>query len=98
MNWLNKFKEEALKDLKEHGKFFVLKESTDCDHCTATSCSDYTDWESCEKDMNESYEWAEGPINYWIISEQEAAEFEPSFRDRVMENFENGRGNSHILH
>lgn len=38
--------------------------------------------------------WAEGPVSWQIISKEEYEELETGHRDRTMEAYENGRGNS----
>ena len=47
-----------------------------------------------ERLCDSEYRNAEGPIQIQIISAQDAAEFEPTFRDRIAEAWEDGRGNA----
>ena len=56
--------------------------------------SHYTSWSEYEEAMDSVGDWAEGPVSDTYMSQEETEDFEPHTRDRIMEAFENGRGNS----
>ncbi len=69
----------------------------DCDLYESTaahrfdSYDDYTSFVDCLQDN------AEGPYSLSIVSKEEYEDFSPSFRDRIMEAFENGNGTRVIV-
>jgi len=69
--------------------------SRDCDMCESTNAGIVYGEKRWDKMMDETGEWAEGPVNYNRISKEEYLDFvAPPVRDRIMEAYENGRGNS----
>jgi len=46
---------------------------------------------------DQTEESAEGPYSISMITQEQAADFEPTYRDRIMEAYENGRGSSHYV-
>ena len=62
-----------------------------CESTSAFTCRSMREY---YKAMQEAGEWAEGPATFDIVSKEEYQEFCPSSRDRVMEAYENGNGNS----
>lgn len=67
----------------------------DCDMCESDSVSTIPcNVIAYEKFCAGVWDGAEGPTSIYPISYEEALEFQPSFRDRALEAFENGRGNA----
>tara|TARA_R110000787_G_C13324110_1_gene436730 strand:- start:45 stop:425 length:381 start_codon:yes stop_codon:yes gene_type:complete len=78
-------------ELAVNGKVAVYSWGRDCDMCESDGVTllpahlmAYTRYE------NEVYDNAEGPTSVYPISMDEAADFEPSFRDRIAEAWDNG--------
>ncbi len=49
---------------------------------------------------NRTYDWAEGPVSIWVMSEEEYNEHREDYdgpRDRIMEAWENGDGTKVLL-
>lgn len=49
---------------------------------------------------NRTYDWAEGPVSIWIMSEEEYTEYRENYdgpRDRITEAWENGDGTKVLL-
>jgi len=73
------------------GTMFVYHWGRDCDHCESDGVSTMPAtkkaFEQAEADM---YDNAEEPCTMYPITEAEAAEFRPTFRDHIMEAFEDG--------
>ena len=90
------FEAKLQADIDAHGFFCMELWSRDCDMCESTSVGKYYSVEELEKSKEEAWEWAEGPMTWTYISVADAQEFEPSFRDRIMENFENGGDGFHL--
>jgi len=90
-------KERFLDILAESGGIHVIKWSRDCDCAESTSRHFFESRAEFEQWENSVYDWAEGPVSVKIVSRDEYEDFEPYFRDRVMEAYENGRGISVIL-
>lgn len=42
-------------------------------------------------------DWTEGPFGFWQVSRREARSFEPEWRDRIGEAFDDGKGTHVIL-
>lgn len=92
--------EESIEDLKVKwkikryavdGKVAVYDWGRDCDMCE----SDRVTWidatlEAYREFEQRVYDNAEGPVSCYPISPESAAEFEPSFRDRIAEAWDNG--------
>ena len=80
---------------------YTVVETTDCDMCTSTSFVKYENgFEYIAYQEDESnFEWLEGPYSENFISEEEYLEYQgQSFtRDRIMEAYENGNGNSVVV-
>lgn len=69
--------------------------SRDCDMCESTSSRLVSaDLAVIDDIITNDYEWAEGPMNHWIQKPSDF--FEPSFRDRAMEAYEDGH--QHIIY
>ena len=69
--------------------------SRDCDMCESTTAGLVYGEKAWDIMMDGVSEWAEGPVSYDRISKEEYKEFiAPPVRDRVLEAYENGRGNS----
>lgn len=70
----------------------------DCDMCESSSMRrrkmSVMRWEQMERDM---YESAEGPCSLYPITPEEAEEFEPEFRDRIAEAWDNGNTSPHYV-
>jgi type I site-specific restriction endonuclease len=71
--------------------------SRDCDLCESTRVYTFPSKYHADDFEDEQYEWAEGPQSMEEVSKQEYMEFQPSFRDRVMEAYENGNGRCVII-
>ena len=85
---------DDMKDIADYsvdGKVWVRVWGRDCDHCESTSIRliDANYW-ALEAVRDVVYDDAEGPCSVHIIREDEAKLFKPSFRDGILEAFENG--------
>jgi hypothetical protein len=75
------------------GSVAVVVWSRDCDMCEGTELRIIpAHVSSYLRLLDELHQWAEGPFNATIITSIEAEQFQPSFRDRALEAWENGRG------
>ena len=75
----------------ENGNVNVEVWSRDCDMAESTYLETIpATFEALDKLRMKLAENAEGPFATRILSQEEAAEFQPHFRDRVLEAFENG--------
>ena len=82
-------------DRQLYEAIFYICWSRDCDMCESTSRGVVYGEKNWDKMMEHTAEWAEGPVSYDRISKEEYEEFvNPGNRDRVMEAYENGNGNS----
>jgi hypothetical protein len=61
-----------------------------------TTLARYTSLAEFRASQREAWEWAEGPITWTYISHADAWDFEPSQRDLIMENRENGGDGYHL--
>ena len=72
--------------------------SRDCDMVEGTSLSYVLAHHAAyEKWANHEYEWAEGPMSFTILTPEEAGQFEPVFRDRIGEAWDNGNVNAYYV-
>lgn len=63
--------------------------SRDCDMCEGTTRRLVkATVAAIESAMDRDFEWAEGPVRHWL--ERPSVDFEPEFRDRAMEAYEDG--------
>lgn len=92
---------EDFKDALFHKPIYYEYFSRDCDMCESSYCAVFRKGKKAfEKMKMESYEWAEGPMSFTPISKADYEQWHvetngrTSHRDRVMEAYENGRGNS----
>ena len=83
-------------DIAKHGSFCMVVWSRDCDMVENTTLSRYTSIAEFRASQREAWEWAEGPITWTHISHADAWDFEPSQRDLIMENRENGGDGYHL--
>jgi len=75
------------------GFVYFYQWGRDCDMCEADSVRKRAAVPmAIEHEIDQIYEWAEGPTRTAILTADEAADYEPHSRDRVMEAFENGQG------
>jgi len=83
----------ATEDIKAFGKFAISVVERDCD------CVDsyYLQWFSSVEEYDQWVDgiglWAEGPVRWKYISNEEASVFKPYSVDHIMNAYENGRGN-----
>jgi hypothetical protein len=89
--------EEAIMDVAVDGEIPVLKWARDCDMCESTSVrvipATVSAFEALKRQM---YYDAEGPFSLEVIDWEQYAEFNPTFRDRALEAFEDGH--AHIIY
>lgn len=83
-------------DIAKHGRFYMEVWSRDCDMVESTHLSWYESVKELRQSQEGCWEDAEGPITWTYISPESANHFEPSQRDRIMENFENGGDGFHL--
>ena len=83
-------------DIANHGHFCMEVWSRDCDMYESTHLGRYKSIKELEDSKMEAGEWAEGPITWTYISPEDAAGYESSHRDRIMENLENGGDGYHL--
>ena len=80
-------------DLSFKGKVAVYEWSRDCDMCESDSMTripaTLTHFRAFERSI---YESAEGPVRIELMDNDDFIQFQPQFRDRAMEAYENGRG------
>lgn len=89
-NWLRRIAECA-----EGGEVALITWSRDCDLCEGTSRRLIAaDVRVIDDSINHSLAWADGPMSFRI--ERPSAPFQATFRDRMLEAFEDGRG-SHVV-
>jgi len=82
---------EDIADNAVDGKVWVRAWSRDCDHCTSTSIFQIeASWNAYDDRLNMMYDDAEGPCSLTVISEEQAIEFKPEFRDHILEAHEDG--------
>lgn len=84
---LAKIEESTLPD----GTMWVREWSRDCDHCEATRM--YTipaTLIAYNRKLCSLMDDAEGPVSLWPMTSEEAAEFTPTYRDHILEAFEDG--------
>lgn len=91
--------EYFFKQLAEHPlpPYYVLKWSRDCDMAESSSISVYHSYISLTQSYAafiESREWAEGPSSWQIVNPVPDEDLGTHTRDRAMEAYENGRGDS----
>lgn len=88
---LNKYK-------TKDNKVYVVERSIDCDQYERTSLHEIEATPAAWKELQDMvYGDVEVSANLWIIDEEEAEEFKPESRDRILEAFENGNGTSVII-
>jgi hypothetical protein len=75
-------------------KVYAARFSRDCDMFERTWAQEYPNIWAFKLAVRHVYDDAEGEQPITRITKKEYDEFEPSHRDRVMEAYENGRGNS----
>ena len=80
--------------IKWDGVLYVEVWRRDCDMCEATSLYTFESADEFFAWRREAYKWAEGPMRISFLDPNEVEDFEPHFRDRALEAFENGRGTS----
>jgi hypothetical protein len=83
-------------DIKKYGHFCMEVWSRDCDMCESTFISKYKSVAEFKESQEASWEDAEGPITWRRIHPEDAADFVPSVRDLVMENYENQGDGYHL--
>lgn len=91
INFRARLTAKLLENADADGNVAVRVWSRDCDMAEATRLTTikanreayFALWERIADE-------AEGPFTLTILSQEEAAEFQPHFRDRVLEAFENG--------
>ena len=83
-------------DIENFGSFCMIVWSRDCDMVENTTLARYTSLTDFKASQEEAWEWAEGPITWKHISHEEAWKFEPSQRDLIMDNRENGGDGYHL--
>lgn len=86
-----KLLEKAISHHEHKGKIAVVVWQRDCDMTEWTQLhripATVDAYQELEKDI---YESAEGPVSFQLINEDDAKDFAPSSRDRILEAFENG--------
>lgn len=89
--------EEAIRYLQIWPVYFEIF-SRDCDLCERTQARKYWCYWVAMRDLYEEADgWDEGPFNFRQISKREYLNFEPTFRDRIGEAFDDGKGTRVIL-
>ena len=84
--------------MSEGGKIAVYEWGRDCDMCESDSVSLIpASVMAYERFENNVYDGAEGPTNVHIMWMKDALEFEPSFRDRIAEAWDNGNTLAHVV-
>lgn len=68
--------------------------SRDCDMCESTSRGFSYGHKAYNKMLDGVEYWAEGPVEYTLLSKAEYEDVETGSRDRIMEAYENGNGSS----
>lgn len=100
LNWVDLddlIMEKRIQDaIKADGYAYFQIWSRDCDMCESTRTTKVRSVKAYKKLIHDLAEGAEGPVSCNLISKEEWKDFQPTHRDRVMENFENG-GNGYWL-
>ena len=91
------FEAKANADIEKYGYFCMEVFMRDCDMCETTHISKYSSIKEMEESMQATYEDAEGYVSFTYAHPLDAENFEPSFRDRTMEAYENGNGTSILV-
>lgn len=85
---------EFLKSLLEcfdlYSKVYIHKWERDCDCVEFSMAYEFASSEEAWEFIQNSYEGAEGPVAFDVISQEDYVSFEYSERDRVLEAFEHG--------
>jgi hypothetical protein len=71
--------------------------SRDCDLCESTSCYRFPTFWHAHRYFRGALDHAEGPMHWHQVSRKAYKNFNPTFRDRVLEAFEDGRGTHTII-
>jgi hypothetical protein len=88
-------------DVREHttpdGYIWYQSGGRDCDMCESTDRpsrmrASLIEW---QRYINRLYEWAEGPVWFWLVKEENLPECKHGSRDLALEAFEDGH--SHIV-
>jgi hypothetical protein len=89
---------QLLKALSVNGVVAIHEWGRDCDMCESDSVRliypHYMLFYKAEQDM---YDSAEGPCSIYPISKTHADAFEPTFRDRIGEAWDNGNTSPHMV-
>lgn len=94
---------KALQSLAKYGWIFIEVWSRDCDMCESSRVYKFQSVKKYNQYLNRIGEWAEGPVSVRLVSkDQYDAYAKPNntlgrVRDRIMEAYENGNGNSILV-
>jgi len=90
-----KIKFQKVKNMNNKAAIFIIHKSTDCDHCTSTRSKSFKTREELDQYIEEAWQNSEGSQQFTEITEKQFKAFKPSFRDGILEAFENGH--QHIV-
>ena len=76
------------------GTVYFIHWSRDCDMCEGSRAVRVFNEKAYQAYIEKAYEWAEGPNTFERIGKEEYENFHGFTRDRIMEAYENGNGNS----
>jgi len=89
-------KEEIVQQIDNYGGVYLHICTRDCDMVESdyTSFWEVADWNEWTAEIDRFSDGLEGPCSMNLISREEHKGHQTTSRDRVMEAYENGRGNS----
>lgn len=69
---------------------YYINSGTDCDGVSSSRAVSFPNAAEAERQMNEAYQWADGPEYFTKCTKEQYEEYEATWRDYGMEAYEDG--------